>query len=265
MIAATSHQAISARRIRHARDVIAVLIARDLKILYKRSSLGFGWALVSPLLQVLIFVLVFRRVLGSYVDNYASFVFTGVLVWGWFNASLHQSTGLITSSRALVRQPRFPLELLPHVTVAVRLFHFALALPFLFGLLWWQGIEAQWSWAAVPLLIVLQFALTVAIAFPLAALNVRRRDTQHVTAVLLQLMMYLTPVFYPLDVIPESLRSWYYLNPMVALLGAWRDVLLHGQWPNPVHLAALILLAAALLVAGRRLFIRQSRQFLEEM
>jgi lipopolysaccharide transport system permease protein len=192
-------------------------------------------------------------------------VFTGVLVWGWFNASLQQSTGLITSSRALVRQPGFPLDLLPHVTVAVRLFHFALALPLLFGLLWWQGIRPAWSWTTLPLLIVIQFALTVAIAFPLAALNVGRRDIQHVTGVLLQLFMYLTPVFYPLDVIPESLRPWYMLNPMVPLLGAWRDVVLQGRWPDPIHLLALLLFATALLVAGRRLFIKQSRHFLEEL
>jgi lipopolysaccharide transport system permease protein len=253
------------RRVRHAWDVISVLVSRDLKVLYKRSSLGFGWALVSPLLQGLIFVLVFRRVLGGLVENYASFVFSGVLVWGWFHASLVQSTGLITSSRALVRQPGFPLELLPHVTVGVRLVHFALALPFLAALLSWQGIPAAWSWTSIPLLIVLQFALTVAIAYPLAALNVRRRDTQHVTAVLLQLTMYLTPVFYTLDVVPEALRGWFYLNPMVPLLGAWRDVLLHGLWPNPLHVSCLIVLAGVLLVAGRRLFIARSRCFVEEL
>lgn len=266
MIAATLTPSFSQRRrLRHAFDVIAVLVARDLKVLYKRSSLGFGWALVSPLLQVFIFVLVFRRVLGGPVENYASFVFTGVLVWGWFHASVQQSTSLITSSRALVRQPGFPLVLLPIVTVAVRLFHFSLALPFLLGLLWFQGIRPADAWVCLPLLTLIQFALTAGIAYPLAALNVRRRDTQHIVAVLLQLTMYLTPVFYSLGSLPGKLSAWMYLNPMVPLMEAWRDVLLRARWPDPLHLGALALFAAALLLTGRRIFLQQSRRFVEEL
>ena len=265
MIAVRSHPARISRRTRHAWDVIAVLVARDLKILYERSSLGLGWALVSPLLQLVIFVMVFRRVLGTHVDNYASFVFAGVLVWGWFQGSLQQSARAITGSRALVRQPGFPLELLPHVTIAVRLFHFLVALPFLVFLLWWQGIYPAWSWVAVPLLIVLQFGLIAALAYPLAALNVRWRDTQHFSVVGLQLLMYLMPVFYPLTAVPEWLRSWMFLNPMVPLLGAWRDVLLQGQWPNGFHLGAIAVLAVVLVLVGRRLFIAESRRFVENL
>ncbi len=110
-----------------SKDNLELVFARDLKVQYKRSSLGIGWTLAGPLLQLVIYTLVFRRVLSLQIENYASFVFIGVLVWGWFQTSLAQSAGLITSSRPLVLQPAFPLELLPHVTVAVRLFHFMVA------------------------------------------------------------------------------------------------------------------------------------------
>lgn len=253
------------RRFQHGRDVIAVLVARDLKVLYKRSMLGLGWALLGPLLQLLIFLFVFQRVLGVRVENYASFAFCGVLVWTWFHASLIQSTGLITNNRPLVRQPGFPLLLLPHVTIGVRLFHFLLALPLLIGLLAWQGIRPSWAWTALPLLLLVQFALTAGFAYALAALNVRRRDTQHVVAVLLQLLMYLSPVFYSIEAVPPEYRPWYLLNPMVSLLGAWRDVLLHGAWPDPLHLAALGTLASVLLIVGRRIFISHSHRFVEEL
>lgn len=253
------------RRLRHARDVVSVLVARDLKILYKRSLLGVGWALAGPLLQLLIFLFVFQRVLGVRVENYASFAFCGVLVWTWFQASLVQSTGLITNSRALVRQPGFPLLLLPHVTIGVRLFHFLLALPLLMMLLAWQGIRPTWAWSALPLLLVVQFALTAGLAYPLAAMNVRLRDTQHIVAVVLQLLMYLSPIFYSLELVPEEFRSWYLINPVVLLLGAWRAVLLHGIWPDPVHVAVLGALAIVLLAVGRRVFIAQSHRFVEEL
>lgn len=253
------------RKFRHAWDVLAVLVERDLKVLYKRSALGVGWALAGPLLQVLIFVFIFRHVLGDPVPHYAAFVFTGVLVWGWFHASLLQATSVITSNRALVRQPGFPLLLLPVVSIAVRLFHFSLALPLLLTLLWWQDLRPVAAWCSLPLLVLVQFALTAGLACPLAALNVRLRDTQHIAAVLLQLAMYLTPVFYSVDAVPAAMRRVLFLNPMVPLLEAWRDVLLRGQWPDALSLAWLVALAGALLIVGRRLFLQQSRSFVEEL
>jgi lipopolysaccharide transport system permease protein len=253
------------RQYRHALDVISVLVRRDLKVLYKRSLLGVGWALAQPLLQLLIFMFVFRRVLAIQVENFASFALTGVLVWGWFQASLVQSTGLITANRALVRQPRFPLALLPHVTIGVRLFHFALAMPLLMALLWWQGLRPTWAWLALPLLVVIQFVLTAGLAYPLAALNVRLRDTQHVVSVTLQLSMYLTPIFYTVQHVPEPYRPVLFLNPLVTLIESWRDVLLRAQWPDPTRLTVLTAVAVVLLVLGRRLFVHQSHRFVEEL
>lgn len=253
------------RSLEHGLDVLAVLVSRDLKLLYKRSALGFGWALLHPLVQVCVFVLIFRGVLGHVVENYASHVFIGVLVWSWFQTSLAQSTSLITSSRALLRQPRFPLALLPLVAVAVRLFHFSLAIPILVALLWIQGIRPTSAWLGIPLLIAIQFTLITAFALPLAALNVRVRDTQHFIGVVLQLAMYLTPVFYSIGSLPPELARWLELNPVVPLLEGWRTILLRGAWPDPARLGILAGVSAVLLVLGHRIFMHQSRRFVEEL
>jgi len=253
------------RRWRHAWDVLVVLTARDLKAQYKRSFFGFGWALGSPILQLIIFSTIFRNVLGSKIPHYPCFVYIGVLVWGWFQGSLGQSTGLITGNAALARQPGFPLSLLPHVTVSVRLFHFIVAWPLLIGMLMYEGLHPNAAWWALPILLLLQYLLAVGLAYPLASLNALHRDTQHIVAVLLQLMMFLTPVFYDIHVVPEEVRQWYYLNPMTSMLEAWRDVLLEGRWPNPHSLSVLTAVAMILIVAGRRIFITQSHRFVEEM
>lgn len=249
----------------HARDLLAVLVERDLKILYKRSSLGFGWALVTPLVQLLIFSFVFHRVLAIDIENYPAFVFIGVLVFSWFQTSLGQSSGMITGSRALVTQPGFPLTLLPHVMVGVRFFHFIIALPILFALLWSGGIRPGWSWISLPVLAGVQYLLIVGISYPLASINVIYRDTQHIVGVALQMMIFVTPVFYSLEkVMPEHAR-WFYLNPMVGLLQSWRRVLLDDHWPDPWMLGGLLTLGIVLLVFGRRLFVRQSHLFAEEL
>lgn len=253
------------RNWRHALDVVAVLVDRDLKMLYKRSWLGLGWALATPLLQLAVYSLVFRRVLSIQVENYASYAFSGVLVWGWFQSTLLQSTSLITGSPALVRQPGFPLAMLPYVTVGVRFVHFALALPVLFVFLWVQGIHPGWAWAALPLVAAVQFTLSVGLAYPLAALNVSLRDTQHVVGVALQLLMFLTPIFYSLDAVSPATAFWFQFNPLVGLLRAWRDVLLGGRWPDPATLAALGAAAVVLHLAGRRLFVAQSHRFVDDL
>jgi lipopolysaccharide transport system permease protein len=253
------------RRWQHAWDVLLLLVRRDLQVQYRRSSLGIGWTLAAPLLQLVTFTFVFRRALSIRIEDYESFVFIGVLAWGWFQTSLSQAAGVITNSRALVLQPGFPTELLPHVTVAVRLFHFAVALPVLVAFMWWQGIEPAWPWLAVPLLVVVQYLLTAGLAYPLASLNVSVRDTQHVVGVLLQLMIFVTPVFYSPRVFPDRWRGLWHLNPMVGMLEAWRAVLMEGRWPDAGVLAALFVAGCVLLAAGRRLFVHQSHRFAEEM
>src|SRR4028119_1912475 len=107
------HAARQTRRLIYVYDLLRELVSRDLKLLYKRSMLGIAWTLISPLLQLAVFAFVFRSVLLVKVPNYASFAFSGLLVWSWTQSSLFQATGLITGNRALIRQPKFPVAILP--------------------------------------------------------------------------------------------------------------------------------------------------------
>ncbi|WP_052572766.1 ABC transporter permease [Haloferula sp. BvORR071] len=255
----------SARKWRHGWDVLTVLTRRDIKAQYKRSFLGFGWALGGPLLQVIVFSTIFKDALGTQVHSYPCYVFVGVLVWGWFQSSLGGSVSLITGNFALARQPRFPLAMLPFVTVNVRFLHMAIALPLMFILLWCNGIYPTVAWLALPGLAVIQYLLCVGLAYPLASLNVLHRDTQHIVSVLLQLMMFVTPIFYRIEVVPEAMRNWFYLNPMVSMVAAWRSVLLDGVWPEAQPLWILGGIGLFFLVLGRKMFIAQSHRFVEEM
>ncbi len=199
------------------------------------------------------------------IDHYASFVFIGVLVFGWFQSSLSESSGLITGSKALVNQPGFPLALLPHVKVGVRLFHFAIALPLLFGLLWYQGIRPGLPWLSLPLLIIVQYLVLAGVSYPLASFNVIFRDTQHMIGVLIQLAMFLTPIFYSMQQIPAPIRPWFYLNPLVGLVECWRAVLLQSEWPNGWLVAGLFVFGVLAMTIGRMIFLRQSHRFIEEI
>jgi lipopolysaccharide transport system permease protein len=247
-------------------DLLRSLVDRDMKLLYKRSLLGIAWTLISPLLQLIVFIFIFQVILPVNVPQYSSFVFTGLLVWTWFQSSLFQATGVIVSNRALIRQPGFPNEILPVVTVTTGLIHFILALPVLFIFLIVDGVHFQPIFLLLlPLLQVIQFILTVSFSYFLAALNVTFRDTQHTLGVLLQLLFYVTPIFYDIKNVPSKYHIFYFLNPMVNLVNAYRSILMYGKHPDWLPLLLTVVLTLILLPIGYRIFKHQSNKFVEEI
>jgi len=252
-------------RLPYLYDLLRALVDRDMKLLYKRSALGVAWTLINPLLQLGVFVFVFQVVIPVNVPQYASYVFAGLLVWNWFQNALFQATGVIISSRSLIRQPRFPIAILPVAIVTTGLVHFVLALPVLIVFLLLDGVKLQPVLLFLPMLQLLQFVLTVSLAYFLAALNVTFRDTQHTLGVLLQLFFYLTPIFYDLKNIPGQYWYAYGLNPMVHIVTAYRAILIWGIAPDWLALAIISAIAAGLLPLGYWMFKQQSHRFVEEL
>lgn len=255
----------SNQRVLYLYDLLSSLVNRDMKILYKRSALGVAWTLINPLLQLAVFIFVFQVVLPVNISRYSSFVFTGLLVWTWFQSSLLQATDVIIASRPLIRQPGFPIAILPVVLVTTGLIHFILALPVLVVFLLIDGAKFQPTILLLPILQCLQFMVTVGLAYFLASINVIFRDTQHTVGVLLQLLFYLTPIFYSSDNIPKGYHSLYFLNPMVHIVTAYRNILMYGTQPNWLALLAISLGTAIFLPIGYRFFKRQSVHFVEEL
>jgi lipopolysaccharide transport system permease protein len=253
------------RKIAHFFDLLRELVDRDMKLLYKRSALGIAWTLINPLLQLAVFSFVFKSVVPINIPQFSSFAFSGLLIWTWTQTALFQATGLITSNRALIRQPNFPTEILPVVTTTTGLIHFLLALPVLIIFLAIDGIQPNYVLVFLPLLMLIQFVLTVSLAYPLAALNVTFRDTQHTLGVLLQMLFYLTPIFYDLSSVPKEYQLFYQLNPMVPLIEAYRAVLLKGTQPDWQALLIVSGVVAVLLPVGLGIFRRQSNRFVEEL
>jgi homopolymeric O-antigen transport system permease protein len=248
------------------RDVVLQLVLRDLRLRYKRSLLGIAWSLVTPLAQLIVLHFVFTTVLPLDIPHYASFLFVGILVWSWLAASLEQATGSIVDNRELVRQPAFPMAALPVVTVAANLIHFLLALPILAAFLWFGGgATVGPSLVLLPALIILQFLFILSVAYFVATFHVTFRDTKHLLGVLLLLGFYLTPVFYEVRQTPVRYELVYALNPMVHVLGAYRDVLLHGTWPSPTGLVAVALASSVFLLLGYTLFTRTRFRFVDEL
>lgn len=255
----SSHQWVQVR------DLLKELVARDINLRYRGSFLGVAWTLVNPLAELLVLFLIFSTVLRINIPNYPAYLFTGLLVYGWFQTSLTFATGAIVGNRELVRRPGVPSVILPIVTVASNLVHFVLSLPILFALLIVTGIQITSAVLALPILIAIQFALILGLAYPVAAIHVWFRDTQHVLGVVLRLLFFLTPIFYEASTVPAGLQPFYRLNPMAHMVDAYRAVLMRGELPGLKSLLLLTLVSSVLLLAGVVWFRRVSHRFPDEL
>lgn len=254
----------SSRKLGHARDVLRELIARDVKLRYRGSYFGMAWTLLNPIAELAVLLFIFGSVLPLQIPNYSSFLFTGLLVYTWFQTSLFFATVAVVNNRDLIRRPNVPLAVLPIVSVASTMLHFLLSLPVLFVLMAATGVPFTRALLALPLLIAVEFVLILGLSYPLAAVNVWFRDTQYFLKVGLQLLFFMTPIFYEARTIPERYRSLYALNPMVGLVEGYRDVIVRGVLPPLQSWLTLAGFSTALLLLGLYAFKRSSLHFADE-
>jgi lipopolysaccharide transport system permease protein len=252
-------------RTRYLRDLLVTLVGRELKLRYKRSVLGMGWSLLTPLAQLGVLYVTFDVLLPLNVPNFLTFLFTGLLVWNWFSGALFQATSAVVDNRELIKRPGFPIPVLPIVTVASHLIQFLLALPILFALLLVSGIRVTPALFALPAVIALQFVLILSLAYLTATLYVTFRDVQHLLGLLLNMMFYLTPVFYNAADVPAKFQTLYRLNPLAHLLDAYRAILLRGELPRGESVSVVTLFTTVCLAASYLFFRRSSYRFVDEL
>jgi lipopolysaccharide transport system permease protein len=228
-------------------------LANELRLYY----LHFVWWFVEPLLDMVIYYVVFGILLKQGTDNYIPFLLIGVVFWSWFNRSLQNSSLSILHAKELIAQMDIPKSFFPIATVFQDLVKqsFVLAVLLLFLLLY--GLPVTWAWITLPILVTVQFILITGLAILLAAIVPFFPDLKFIISAGLQLMFFVSGIFFDLDrmVLPIH-RAFVYLNPMAGLLRNYRTVLLYGLWPDWSYILAtllsvLILLAFSLLLVRR--------------
>lgn len=262
---ATFHRPLSQRI-----ELLKDLVHRDIKLKYKRSVLGIAWTMINPMLfvGVLYFIFIVVRDNDRNIDNFVSFLFSGIIGWQWFQTSLSRATGAIVSNAALIRQPGFPRAILPVSVVVSEGIHFLLALPVLiFCVVFLNGVSLKLTVCIVPIIAAIQFVITMSLAYFLAAINVTFRDTQHTIGVLLRLLFYLSGIFYDITTLPEPYRSIAHFNPMVPIINSYRMAFL-PRYQSSISILALtisFLVSLAILPLCLQFFRAQSRRFVEEL
>jgi ABC-2 type transport system permease protein len=247
------------------REMLRNLMARELRARYKGSLLGFLWTLVHPLLMLVVYTLVFYHVLQIRQDNFAMFLFVGLLPWQYHVQSLTIGSTSLVQNASLLKKIYFPRSILPLATVGANLANYLLSLVVLIPALLLSGVTLTVALSAFPLVVVIQTVLVAGLTLLVAIGNVYFRDLQHLVSVLVNLWFFVTPVFYGLELVPEKLRPVFMLNPVTTLIEAYRAIFLHGRWPHWPALGAVGVVGAVLALASMAIFVRAQRRVAEEL
>ena len=214
------------------RELFRVLAWRDLSVRYKQTVIGVLWALIRPVLTVLVFTIIFGRIAQLPTDGtapYALMVFAGMLPWTFFSNGLSEASNSVINSGSLITKVYFPRLIVPTATVVVAFVDFLINFCMLLLLMVWYQFMPDWRILVLPAFVLLAFCASVGPALWITALNVKYRDFRYIIPFIVQFGLYVSPVGFSSSVVPEQWRLLYSLNPMVGVIDGFRWCILGGQ------------------------------------
>jgi lipopolysaccharide transport system permease protein len=234
------------------RDLLFFLAWRDINIRYKQTILGAAWAVIQPVLTMILFTIFFGKMAGVPSEGvpYPLFAFAALLPWQYFSTTLGNAANSLVNNSNLLSKVYFPRLLIPMTSLFPSAVDFLIAFIVLLGLMFYYRLAPTWQVVWLPAFMLLAIVTTFGAGLWFAAMNVKYRDVRHIVAVLIQFGMFISPVAYPSRIVPGKLQYFYALNPMVGVIEGFRWSLL-GINPLPLRLIAISLAAAiALVVTG---------------
>ena len=244
------------------RELLYFLMWRDVKVRYKQTALGIAWAIIQPLVTMLIFTMFFGRLAGVPSDNvpYPLFAYAGLLPWTFFANAVTNSGNSVVGSAHLITKIYFPRMIIPAAAIGAGLVDFGISFLILVPLMIYYGASITWSVLMLPLLVFLTALLAMGVGMWLSALNVKYRDVRFALPFLIQLWMFVSPIIYPASFVPVKVRWLLSLNPITGIIEGYRSSLfgLPFKWTSLVTSAAITLI---LLIYSSYVFRRMEKSF----
>jgi lipopolysaccharide transport system permease protein len=239
------------------RELLIFHAARDIKLRYKQTALGAAWAILQPVLTMVVFSIFFGQLAGVPSDGipYPIFAFCALLPWQLFAYALTQSSNSLVNNSQMLTKVYFPRLIIPLASVLSGLVDFVIACTVLLGMMLVYDIVPGWAMLTLPLFTLLAVAAAVAAGIWLSALNVKYRDIRYIVPFLTQFWLFITPVAYSSTLVPERWQAIYSVNPMVGVVDGFRWALLDRTPPGPMLIVSVT--ATRLLLAGGLLYFRR--------
>jgi lipopolysaccharide transport system permease protein len=254
---------IDVRELWAYRELLGVMVWRDIKVRYKQTFLGVGWAVLQPVVSMVIFSVIFGNFakIPSGDLPYPLFAFAGLLPWVYFSTCMTSTSGSIVSNSNLVTKVYFPRLIVPLAACVTPAVDFVLSFIVLLGMMTWYGIWPSWHVVVLPVLLVMALVTSLGVGLWLATLNVRYRDIPYTIPFLAQVWMYASPVVYPVSIVPRRWQWVLGLNPMTGVIEGVRWALLDQQAPTLSVIIASVAVGIVLLTGGLAYFRKGERHF----
>lgn len=249
----------------HYRELLKTNVKKDIRGKYKGSFLGILWSFINPLLQVLVYALVFPYIMKVETENYLIFLICGIIPWTWFITSISQGTTSITNNANLIKKVYFPREILPISVVTSGLVNFLISCLIILIFVIFGGLGITWHLVFLPFIIIVQYLFTLALIFVLSAFNVYVKDVEYIVAFIINMLFYATPILYTTEMFSGPILWLFRLNPLAHLINAYRDVFYVHHIPNLINLSILLGVSILLVIICYIIFKKLEKRFAEEV
>jgi lipopolysaccharide transport system permease protein len=257
-------QVINFKELIEYKDLFFFLVWRDIKVLYAQTILGFLWAILQPLTQIIIFTIIFGKVAKIETDGIPYFLFTTVAIipWTFISQSMSQSSQSLVTGQNILGKVYFPRLIFPLTSVLSKMVDFGISLVILFAAILFYRVAPTWNLLLLPFFILMMVSVSAGVGMMLSAMAIRFRDVRHALHYMVQMLMYSAPIVYSASKIPEKWRLIYSLNPIVGTIEGFRACLLGLPIPW-AYIFPGIFTATALLFLGAYYFKRMERVFVD--
>lgn len=245
------------------RDILFVLLQKELKVRYNNKLLGYLWSIANPLASAFVYFIAFQILMRINVPDYPLILISSVFPWQWMSNSIGGAPNVFVGNASIIKKVNFPRNIVPLCMVSNHMIHFVMSIPVIVLFLLFYDRAPALSWFyGIPLLIIVHFAMAYGIGLTLASLNLFFRDLDRLVHIVLNFAFYLTPILYPVETIPEHLRHLLVLNPFAPLIISWRELFIYGTF-NWFYLLVSAGYGALFLAIGTVVYRRLSWKFAE--
>ena len=247
------------------REMLINMVRRELRGKYKGSILGFLWTFINPLLQLVVYTIVFSNIMRMGVSNYEIFLFVALIPWMFFSTSVLSGAGSIIYNQSLVTKIYFPREILPLSVVTSNFINMIYCSVIVLAVVLFYHMNLNLEvWFMLPVIAFIEYILVIGIVLIVSALTVYFRDLEHILGIIIMAFL-VTPVMYPESFVPSQYQAILYLNPMTPIIISFRDVLYYGKMPVVENLVYAFLWSLIIFICGFLLFGKLQKDFAEEL
>jgi lipopolysaccharide transport system permease protein len=247
------------------RELLKTNVQKEIRGKYKGAWLGVLWSYLNPLLMLVVYSLVFSKIMRIQIPNYTMFLFTALIPWTFFTTTISQGSLSIVNNGNILKKVFFPREIIPISVVTSNMVNFLISCLIMLVFIFVTGLGISWYILLFPLVLLTQYILLLGITFITSSLTVYARDLEHIISVILLVLFYGTPIVYSMDMVPATVRNLFLINPMTSIVTAYRDVLFYKQMPNMYVLGIMISISLVLLFVGIAIFRKLQKNFAEEL